>query len=186
MRYQGQQIDLVRRHTGGRAVLHQGELTYALVTSGITGSRRDVYQQLCQFIIKGWRTLGVTLTFGDGGRSYIKNPNCFASATSADLVTANGYKLIGSAQVYRDGCVLQHGSIRLNPDMALYETVFKETAVSPPRSSQQNLADIIHHLVVAAEESFQVQFEPQSLDCQEIEEAIKTCHQALARPSNRT
>lgn len=131
LHYKGQPVELVRRPTGGRAVLHQGDLTYALVTSGLTGSRREVYQQLCQLLIEGWRELGVSLRFGGAGRGYIKNPNCFGTATSADLVTADGYKLIGSAQVYRNGCVLQHGSMRLQPDSELFNTVFGES-VTPP------------------------------------------------------
>ncbi|MEO0768309.1 MAG: lipoate--protein ligase family protein, partial [Cyanobacteria bacterium J06649_4] len=55
LRYQGESIELVRRPTGGRAVLHQGDLTYALITSGLKGSRRETYRQLSQFLIEGWR-----------------------------------------------------------------------------------------------------------------------------------
>ena len=58
LHWQGQKVDLVRRPTGGRAVLHQGDLTYAVITSGLKGSRREVYRQLCQFLIEGWQTLG--------------------------------------------------------------------------------------------------------------------------------
>lgn len=138
LRWQGQPVDLVRRPTGGRAVLHQGDLTYALITSGLKGSRREVYRQLCQFLVEGWQALGVKLAFGEAGRGYIHNPNCFGSATAADLVMENGYKLIGSAQVYRDGCVLQHGSMRLQPDSELFEKVFGEKIKRPdlPRSLQ--------------------------------------------------
>ena len=138
LHWQGQPVNLVRRPTGGRAVLHQGDLTYALITSGLKGSRREVYRQLCQFLIEGWQALGVKLSFGEAGRGYIHNPNCFGSATAADLVMKNGYKLIGSAQVYRDGCVLQHGSMRLQPNSELFEEVFGEKIERPnlPRSLQ--------------------------------------------------
>ena len=122
--WRGNPIDIVRRPTGGRAVLHQGELTYALITSGLMGNRTAAYETLCQFLIEGWRSLGVNLLYGEAGRGYIHNHNCFNSATAADLVTADGVKLIGSAQLRQDKAILQHGSIRLTPDPLLYQQVF--------------------------------------------------------------
>ena len=180
LQWQGQPVELVRRPTGGRAVLHQGELTYALITSGLKGSRREVYRQLCQFLIQGWRSLGVHLSFGEAGRGYIKNPNCFGTATAADLVTDDGYKLIGSAQVYRDGCVLQHGSMRLTPDAELFEKVFGES-LFPPRLPQE--ASIVSALEKAAEDYFGVGFERRSLSPPEISEALTTSSIKLERRS---
>ena len=122
--YRGAPVELVRRPTGGRAVLHQGDLTYAVVTSGLSGSRIQAYQTICQFLIQGWRSLGVELHYGSTGRGYIHNPSCFGTATGADLVLADGAKIIGSAQHRRGGAILQHGSIRLEPDAALFNQVF--------------------------------------------------------------
>lgn len=179
LRWQGQPVDLVRRPTGGRAVLHQGDLTYALITSGLKGSRREVYRQLCQFLIEGWQALGVKLSFGEAGRGYIHNPNCFGSATAADLVMENGYKLIGSAQVYRDGCVLQHGSMRLQPDSELFEKVFGEKIEQPalPKILQAagRVDIVVKAIAQAAIKSFDVCFEEQPLTAMEravIERAI--------------
>jgi lipoate---protein ligase len=124
LQYQGQPIDLVRRPTGGRAVLHQGELTYSIVTKGIVGDRLATYQHLCDFLIQGWRKLGLELTYGLRGRDYRDQADCFATATGADLVLLDGYKLVGSAQLICDGAVLQHGSMRLNPDLELFAQVF--------------------------------------------------------------
>ncbi len=129
--WQGAPMELVRRPTGGRAVLHQGDLTYAVVTSGLTGSRVQVYQKICEFLIQGWRSLGVELHYGDSGRGYIHNPNCFGTATGADLILADGSKLIGSAQLRRGGAILQHGSIRLEPDAALFTQVFGAESFMP-------------------------------------------------------
>ncbi|MEL6900836.1 MAG: biotin/lipoate A/B protein ligase family protein [Cyanobacteria bacterium J06606_4] len=179
LHYNDQPVDIVRRPTGGRAVLHQGDLTYALVTSGLQGSRRSVYRQLCQFLIDGWRQLGIDLSLGSAGRSYIKNPNCFGSATSADLVMADGYKLIGSAQVYREGCVLQHGSMRLQTDMDLFEAVFGEASFSSDSSDSSDrplatykTADIINALVTAARSTFNVDFDLKPLTPAERKQAI--------------
>ncbi len=167
LQWQGQSVEIVRRPTGGRAVLHQGDLTYALVTSGLKGSRRDVYQRLCQFLIEGWQRLDVELTFGAVGRGYIHNPSCFGTATAADLVMADGYKLIGSAQAYRNGCVLQHGSIRLQPDSDLFKAAFGEPMPPPklPTALQTagNFERIIQTLTQAASDCFDVKFEEQPL-----------------------
>ncbi|NJM99810.1 MAG: lipoate--protein ligase family protein [Phormidesmis sp. RL_2_1] len=186
LQWQGQPIALVRRPTGGRAVLHQGDLTYALIMSVAKGSRREVYQQLCQFLIEGWQQLGIALSFGVAGRGYIHNPNCFGTATAADLVMENGYKLIGSAQVYRQGCVLQHGSMRLQPKAELFEQVFGEKieqsallTVLRPLASLMGSGDeglcyeaITAALAEAASQCFEVEFEVRSLTPTEIKSAV--------------
>jgi lipoate-protein ligase A len=122
--WQGKEIDIVRRPTGGRAVLHQGDLTYGIITSIPPGKRLEVYQQICQFLITGWRSLGVNLDYGTASKEYIQHQNCFATATGADLITVAGNKVIGSAQLRRGKTVLQHGSMILNTDQKLYRQVF--------------------------------------------------------------
>lgn len=126
----GQPVGLVRRPTGGRAVLHQGDLTYSLVTSGLGSvNRRAAYRHLCQFLVQGWRQLGLELSYGQQPSRRQDSPNCFETATAADLLTPTGEKLVGSAQLWCDRTVLQHGSMRLRPDPALYQQVFGQ---SPP------------------------------------------------------
>lgn len=106
---------VVRRPSGGRAVWHSGDLTYALVVPQPPGSLAEGYTYLCRFLVAGCASLGIPLAFGTTGRGYIGNPSCFGTATGADLVYA-GRKLIGSAQLRRGGAVLQHGSILMAPD----------------------------------------------------------------------
>lgn len=165
--WQGIPLDLVRRPTGGRAVLHQGDLTYAVITSGCQGNRIQVYQQLCEFLIRGWRSLGVSLHYGQGGRTYAQSPNCFGTATGADLVLPNGVKLIGSAQLYRGGAVLHHGSMRLGTDRGLYHQVFG-TELPPlpdhPPFTDPDLAErAMESLTIAATQWFGVELVPQPL-----------------------
>ena len=166
--WQGAAVDLVKRPTGGRGVLHQGDLTYALIGSGFVGKRVEVYQQICQFLIDGWRSIGIDLDYGKASTGYIHNPNCFGTATSADLVCADGYKLIGSAQLIESGAVLQHGSMRLNPDLELFHQVFGETLpLLPGTISQLAHAQIIDALTNAAQAYFQVELAVQPLSDQE-------------------
>lgn len=168
--WQSHAVELVKRPTGGRAVLHQGDLTYAIVLP-LVGRRQDAYHQICDALISAWRRLQVSLDYGSAGRSYRHQDNCFALSTPADLVTASGNKLIGSAQLRRDRYLLQHGSIQLWPDPALYQQVFgTEVVPHPHRSSSipaqpddefvETLKELIQTELRAA---LQIEFEPQPL-----------------------
>ncbi|MBR8832770.1 MAG: lipoate--protein ligase family protein [Stigonema ocellatum SAG 48.90 = DSM 106950] len=162
--WQGQKVELVRRPTGGRAVLHQGDLTYAVVVSGLTGDRIQVYQKICEFLIQGWRSLGVELHYGTTGRGYIHNPNCFGTATGADLVLPDGNKLIGSAQLRKGGAILQHGSIRLQPDQELFAEVFDTESFTPLKLPQNlGIEKIIAALIAAAIDCFDIELIVQPL-----------------------
>lgn len=111
-----QGVALVRRPTGGRAVYHRDEFTYSMVI----GKSYDVptgvvaaYAYLARGIISALAKLGVQAELSEGRAS--KNPAaaCFASSTQADL-TSGGYKMVGSAQVWRDDALLQQGSLPLD------------------------------------------------------------------------
>jgi lipoate-protein ligase A len=166
--WQGKPLDIVRRPTGGRAVLHQGDLTYAVITSAMPGKRLEVYKQICQFLLVGWRSLGVELYYGNATKEYINDPNCFATATGADLVTASGQKAIGSAQLRRGKAILQHGSMMLSTNPVLYEQVFTQPA---PSNLQQlfiptgnNLIEsVVETLSETARTCFNIELQQQSL-----------------------
>lgn len=161
-------VELVRRPTGGRAVLHQGDLTYMVVTSGLPGTRMASYRYLCEFLIRGWRSLGLTLHSGRVRQEYANNPNCFGIATGADLVLPNGAKFIGSAQLRRGKAILQHGSMRLNPDLELLSRVFPtagplQSPFCPIQLEQPSFDRITEALVAAARDCFGVRFVNQPL-----------------------
>jgi lipoate---protein ligase len=171
--WQDRPVDLIKRPTGGRGVLHQGDLTYAIIGSGFVGKRVEIYQQICQFLIDGWRSLGVDLAYGTAGHGYIHNPNCFGTATSADLICADGYKLIGSAQLIKSGAMLQHGSMRLNPDLELFRQVFGELISPPPQAiSQLAIPMMIDALIDAAQSCFNVNFDVRSFSGREWSEIL--------------
>jgi lipoate-protein ligase A len=162
--WQGRKLDVVRRPTGGRAVLHQGDLTYTVVTSGLNGDRLQAYQKICEFLIQGWRSLGVELDYGTAGRGYIHNPNCFGTATGADLVLPDGGKLIGSAQLRRAGAILQHGSIRLNQDAELFTQIFgAESWTKAQLPENFSVEKIITALIAAASDCFEMELVVQPL-----------------------
>ena len=121
------QLDLVRRPSGGGAVLHGGDLCYALVLPCDRFERAGAYGSICRWLQRTFAELGEPLQFGseraDG------NPDCFARSTAADLVNGLGIKRVGSAQRWQGGWLLQHGSILIQPQIALWRELF---GVNPP------------------------------------------------------
>ena len=120
-------LDLVRRPSGGRAVLHAGEITYALACRPASSHRLTAYNQACLWLQEVFSSLGLPLQFGQlRARQASQRGNCFASGTAADLVHGDGSKRIGSAQLWQGPCLLQHGSVLLSPPMDLWQPVFDE------------------------------------------------------------
>jgi lipoate-protein ligase A len=116
-------IDVVRRPTGGRAVLHANELTYAVITrahpaEGLYAVHNQIVSALVAAIstIDGAeRSLEVTPRPGKSDQKFSQPLACFASAARHE-VTWRGKKVIGSAQRRFGEVVLQHGSILLTKD----------------------------------------------------------------------
>ena len=120
-------IPVVRRPTGGAAVLHDREVTYCLVgptgEPPFCGSILDSYKKIAAGITEGLSMLG--LTPDPGCRSHVEAGSaapaqCFARAGSYEITFA-GKKVVGSAQVRRKGASLQHGSILLDANARLFE-----------------------------------------------------------------
>ncbi len=170
-----QPLDIVRRPTGGKAVLHQGDLTYAVVTSTPPGKRLEIYKQICRFLIAGWRSLGVELSYGNATKEYMANPNCFSTATVADLVTTTGEKAIGSAQLRRGKAILQHGSILLSTDKNLAIKIFNQPVGKNlleliPHRGDRSIDKIIEHLTKAASDCWEIELVEQALSDAEWQE----------------
>jgi lipoate-protein ligase A len=108
-------VDVVRRPTGGRALLHGADLTYAVAMRpphDASGASVDaLYRLLAGALIAGLAELGVDAAIAHAGGP--PGPVCFAGQQGADLRVGER-KLCGSAQVHRNGAVLQHGAILLD------------------------------------------------------------------------
>ncbi len=178
-------VALVRRPTGGRAVYHRGEFTYSIVLSkryGVPSGIVASYAFLARGLISALALLGVQAELSDGRVS--KNPSaaCFASSTQADL-TSDGFKLIGSAQVWKEDALLQQGSLPLDDHAAEFFSMLRFPDESARRHALAQYAEKtspLHALVPGAtwdnvaeafEDGFSsalgVQFEPEALSSSE-------------------
>lgn len=123
------EVDCVRRLTGGRALLHDDEVTYSYVSpisiipngEGINNS----YKYISGILINFFKTLGVNLDFGENKKVSTKFDYCMLLSTGAD-VCFEDKKIIGSAQFRKEGYVLQHGSILFGYDKDFLEHLFQE------------------------------------------------------------
>lgn len=143
-------LGLVRRPTGGRAVLHDDEVTYAIVlpeAAGLPQSVTEAYRLLSTGLAEGLRILGVTPEFLKPARPPRLGPAlpageapahpgirelsslCFEAPSWYELAAA-GKKLVGSAQLRRFGGLLQHGSLPLRIDRGLVGRLMEGTVES--------------------------------------------------------
>ena len=122
-------IDIVRRLTGGRALLHDMELTYSYVTpASIIPNGENItasYEFISQIWIDIFKEIDINLTIGGLPRYISHNNYCMSLSTGADLCW-NGKKFIGSAQCRKNGYILQHGSILIDYNKELIEEIFRE------------------------------------------------------------
>jgi lipoate-protein ligase A len=123
-----ERIDLVRRPTGGGAVLHELERTYAVVGAlGVppfSGGVIATYRSIAGALARGLARLGVAAVPAEPtrGGSRERSVSCFERLGAWEMA-ANGRKLVGSAQARRRGAFLQHGSIPLSLDPPRLEMV---------------------------------------------------------------
>jgi lipoate-protein ligase A len=125
-------LAVVRRPTGGRAVLHDHEVTYS-VTAPATdaGALRESYARISRLLVDAIRSLGVTVEIANTSRA--PRPDltpCFALPSPGEL-TANGRKLAGSAQWREHSALLQHGSILVDGDQAPVSTLLRRPLPAP-------------------------------------------------------
>jgi lipoate-protein ligase A len=117
-------IDVARRPTGGRALLHHLELTYSVVaplgTPPLPSRLQEAYRLICSGLVDACRSLGIDAEL-TGGEVNLRLPDptstvpCFETPAEGEVVVARR-KLVGSAMRAHAGCILQHGAILLDWD----------------------------------------------------------------------
>jgi lipoate-protein ligase A len=126
-------VAVVRRPTGGRAILHDREVTYSVTAPALgAGALRESYDRINRLLVEGLRTLGADVEIARTRRA--PGPDltpCFELPSPGELM-AGGRKLAGSAQWRENGALLQHGSILTAGDQTLVSTLLREPTAPPP------------------------------------------------------
>jgi lipoate-protein ligase A len=180
-------IDVVRRITGGRAVLHQFEVTYALAGPlkhhFANKSLQETYRLIAEALNRGLASLGVPQSFFSkdaSDREALREsalPQCFV-AVSRYEIAKDARKIIGSAQKRSRERFVQHGSILLDFDVAFQNGCIlnadpqiekKVAPLNPMLARKLSLIEVLEHFRKAFEEQFHIRTEPSELDENELD-----------------
>ncbi len=188
--------EIVRRATGGKAILHTDEVTYSVAlpndSSLAAGSILDSYRRLSEALLLGLSRLDIPVQStakDEAGRA--DGPVCFEVPSNYEI-TANGHKLVGSAQLRRSRAMLQHGSVPLTGDITRIcdVLVFEDEAAREQARERVHqrattvervIGEILswntvaHALVDAFADTFNIDFVPEQLTPQEIERRDALC-----------
>ncbi len=169
-------VDVVRRMTGGKLVLHDREVTYSIAsadTGVFTESLRDSYRRISLALVLGLAGLGVRARLAESAPpGYVKGTMpCFAFA-ARDEIEADGRKIVGSAQKRTGPLFLQHGSLPLEKDEALLSAVARPgevpeglglTSLTEALSRPVGFDDVVGPLIQGFADHFGVAFERYAL-----------------------
>jgi len=139
-------IPVVRRFTGGRALLHQYEMTYSVIAPiphpNFPGSLRGSFERISKAILESLRIGGIegaTVAEKNSIRDLSgRSPACFSMANHCEI-TVRGKKLVGSAQRRLRSAFLQHGSVILDMDPKLTHTLLKYSSESQKQTVLESL-----------------------------------------------
>jgi lipoate-protein ligase A len=153
--------DVVRRPTGGRAVWHDAEVTYAVAAPiAAFGTLRDSYHAIHARLAAALRSLGVPALLAEPRRGPgVGDGPCFATPVGGEVV-AGGKKLIGSAQVRRGDAFLQHGSILLDGSQDVIQAVSRQpsavsaTSLSAVLGRPVGYAEVAEAIITAWDTTF--------------------------------
>ena len=184
-------IDVVRRPTGGRAILHtEQEVTFSVVVSTQrlgTAGVMDSYRALAGGIIAALRSLGLDARLVErsapaASLTMTQDPACFAVRARCDLVIGSS-KLVGSAQVQRDGFILQQNSLPLRIRTEDWKKVFLRSAEAPEATGmcdaanrQIPYAEVAQALRAGFGEAFGASLEDDELTQNELARAEERVH----------
>lgn len=185
-------VDITRRPTGGRAVLHHHELTYSVaVPLGFPPFPRDLqgcYRLICQALIAGLGQMGVAARLSSAPENLIPPKSaapCFIQPAGGEIVVG-GRKLVGSAMRRLGTAVLQHGSLLLDWDAQLQAGALGLASDESLRPAVVTVADLLGQvppwetLVAALTAGFAATLEAE-LGVGELTENERTMAQRLAR-----
>ncbi len=184
---------VVRRPTGGRAILHDDEVTYSVSVrqADLPGGAKllSSYREISRGIEAALRRVGVAASPAAGetkSGSQVPPAACFARAARSDM-TVDGRKIVGSAQARRHGAILQHGSIPLRVHVADVAAVMAPdsrakaalgeaaVSVSDAAGRQVSFEELCEALIAGFEQGLGVTLVPGNLTDEERTVAARLC-----------
>jgi len=172
-------IDVVRRYTGGGAVLHDRELTYSIVLSekDVPSDIIESYKKICSGIVNGLKSIGIDSEF-----------------MPINDILVNGKKISGNAQTRREGFVLQHGTILMDvdakkmfsvlkvPDEKIRDKMIKSveervTSLKKEAGREIGCRELEDALIKGFEKAFGAEFMEAGLTDWELRQAEKLCRE---------
>ncbi len=176
-------LNIVRRPSGGNAVLHSGGITYALAWNSPPRKRHQAYFEASKWLSNCFNDLDIPLRFGNQSQR-TSSENCFSTSTVADLVDQNGVKRVGSAQYWKNGKLLQHGEILLNPPVDIWFEIFNQKA-PPPISLKISRIDLEKLLLKSLISYWRdIEWKNIKFEYNEIKEIQKNSKDYLVKVSN--
>lgn len=136
-------LAVVRRPTGGRAILHHREITYSVAAPvADAGGLHESYLVINRLLVAGLERLGVPVAMAESTPQAMQPGPipCFDHPSAGEL-TAGGRKLVGSAQWRSEHSLLQHGSILIDDDQSRLGGFLRGTVAEPPPAA--TLRDIL-------------------------------------------
>jgi lipoate-protein ligase A len=153
--------DVVRRPTGGRAILHTDELTYSVIGASdeprLVGGVLESYKRLSEGLMHSLKFLGLPVERQPmrehNGFGELDNPVCFEVPSDYEI-TLHGKKIIGSAQARRKGGVRGHGGVLQHGSLPLFGDIGRITEILryPSKERQQESADRVRARAATVEE----------------------------------
>lgn len=178
-------IELVRRLTGGNAVLHDKEITYSFIIGEeeMPKSVIESYKIISKGLLDGLKNLGLKAAMNDEVEKGEKSAVCFNDPSWYEILV-NGKKIAGSAQKRVNGKILQHGAILIDVDVEKYCSLFKNCTDSLIEKLRKRVTSI--NLEVRAdynqvkeairkgfETALEIEFQESQLNQEEMDLAVK-------------
>ena len=199
--------DLVRRPTGGRAILHTDELTYSVIaplsTPLVAGGVLQSYSRIAQALLAALTRLSLSPRadheYEHPPETELRGPVCFEVPSNYEI-TVEGKKLIGSAQARRKGGVLQHGTLPICGDLTRITRVLVYATETLRQEAAQRLVEHATTLesllgrpvtwehaaqafITAFEDQHGLRFETGELSTDETQRAMELVKQKYSNPA---
>jgi lipoate-protein ligase A len=188
-------IDVVRRMTGGKLVLHDREVTYSVCSSEVSAfsaTLADSYRLISRALILGLEKMGLSAELaGSPPAAYGRGLMPCFSYPARDEIEVDGRKLIGSAQKRAGASFLQHGSIPLEAEPERLRRVasaagrsaeLRALSLSEALGRKVTFEWAVRRFVQGFEEFFQARFRPRALSDVEREEVRRVEQARYANP----